>query len=254
MKKCHFLTLAIFVFLCPSPSSAQTEADWPRYFQLSGRLQAGFPMEGFADKQNKDGVGFGGQMLFQLKRGMPLFAGLDAGMLYLDKEKLKFTAIEDGQSVDYRLVTNNNIFMAHGLLRFKPFTNGWAQPYADGMVGVKKLYTRTRLIDETQNEDNVVEADTDLSDSAFSYGLGAGVQVYLSEFPTVLGDLRVTYLPGENATYYTRSKEAPDPIEDPLDVFEEVSSPTALLLIQLGVTLQLSSRDFEQKALPDDDH
>ncbi|MCB0559018.1 MAG: outer membrane beta-barrel protein [Lewinellaceae bacterium] len=252
MKKPPILYLALWACLWHIPASAQSEAEWPSYFQLSGHLQAGFPMEGFAGKQNKDGVGFGGQMLFQLKRGMPLFAGLDAGMLYLDQEKLKFTAIEDGQSVDYRRVTHNNIFMAHGLLRFKPFTNGLAQPYADGLAGVKKLYTRTRLIDESQNEDNIVESDTDLSDSAFSYGLGAGVQVYLSEFPTILGDLRVTYLPGENATYYTRSQEAPDPIEDPLDVFEEVSSPTALLLIQLGVTLQLSSRDFEKRAIPDD--
>ena len=174
-------------------------------------------------------------------------------MLYLDKEKLKFTAVEDGQSVDYRLVTNSNIFMVHGLLRVKPFTNGWAQPYADGMVGLKKLYTRTRLIDESQQDEEVVEADTDLSDSAFSYGLGAGIQVYLSDYPTILGDLRVAYLPGENATYYTRSAEEPSMIEDPLDVFEKVSSPTTLLLIQAGVTLQLSGRDFAKEATPDDD-
>ena len=146
MKKRYLIALALLASLFRAPASAQTEADWPWYFQLTGHLQAGFPMEGFAGKQEKDGVGFGGQMLFQMKRGRPLFVGLDASMLYLDKEKIKFTAIEDGQSVDYRLVTNINIFMAHGLVRFKPFVNGWAQPYAGGLVGFKKLYTRTRLI------------------------------------------------------------------------------------------------------------
>lgn len=252
MKKRHFPLFALFLILCQAPVLAQDEAEWPWYFQLNAYLQGGFPIEGYAGKQEKEGIGWGGQMLFQMKPGRPLFAGLEGSMLYLDKERLRFTAIENGQSVDYRLATNNNIFMAHGLLRFKPFTGSWAQPYADGLVGLKKLYTRTRLIDESQQEDEVVEAETDLSDTAFSYGLGAGLQVFLSDFPTVLGDIRVVYLPGENAAYYTRSGDAPDPIEDPLDVFERVSSPTTLLLIQVGVTLQLSGSDFEG-AFPDDD-
>lgn len=251
MKKWHFCAMAVIASLWVSEVVAQGEAGWPWYFQLNGHLQAGFPMEGFAGRQEKDGLGFGGQMLFQLERGRPLFVGLEGSMLYLDKEKFRFTVVEDGQSTDYRLVTNSNIFMGHGLLRFKPFTSSWMQPYADGLVGLKKLYTRTRLIDESQDPEEVVEAETDLSDTAFSYGLGAGLQIYLSDFPTVLADIRVAYLPGENASYYTRRADAPDPVEDPLDVFEETSSPTALLMIQLGVTLQLSGSDFRQEAAPD---
>ncbi len=250
MKKWHSPALALIAMLWCPPASAQGETGWPWYFQLNGHLQGGFPMEAFADEQPKDGLGFGGQMLFQIRSGKPVFAGMEASMLYLDREKLSFTAIEDGQPVDYRLVSKSNIFMLHGLLRFKPFTGGWMQPYADGLFGLKKLYTRTRLIDESQSEEEVVEAGTDLSDSAFSYGLGAGLQVHLSGFPTVLGDLRVAYLPGENATYYARRKEAPDLIEDPIDVFEKVSSPTTLLVIQIGVTLQLSGSDFKKEAAP----
>lgn len=253
MKQWYFSFFILLAAICHSPALAQEEAGWPWYFQLNGHLQGGFPLEAFADEQDKNGLGFGGYMLFQAKRGRPVFIGLDASMLYLDREKLSFTIIEDGQATDFRLVTRSNIFMLHGLLRFKPFTNGWIQPYADGLFGLKKLYTRTRLIDESQDPEEVVEADTDLSDTAFSYGLGVGVQVYLSDLPTVLGCLRVSYLPGENATYYARSQEVPDPIEDPLDVFDKVSSPTTLLMIQLGVTIQLSGSDFEGNAAQDDD-
>ncbi|MCO6478432.1 MAG: outer membrane beta-barrel protein [Phaeodactylibacter sp.] len=247
------LLLSLLFLLFHSPGLSQEEAGWPWYMQANAHLHGGFPIEGYADKQEKDGLGWGAQLLFQAKRGRPLFVGLEGSMLYLDKERLRFTAIENGQEIDYRLVTNNNIFMAHGLLRFKPFVNSWVQPYADGLVGLKKLYTRTRLIDESLEDEEVVEAETDLSNTAFSYGLGAGLQVYLSDFPTVLGDIRVVYLPGENATYYTRRDEAPDPLEDPLDAFERVSSPTALLLIQLGVTIQLSDSDFQEAAAPNDD-
>ncbi|MCB0587824.1 MAG: hypothetical protein KDD06_21205 [Phaeodactylibacter sp.] len=254
MKNKYFPFLLLIAALWNAPTFAQEEAEWPWYLQLNGHLQGGFPIEGFAGRQEKNGLGWGGQLLFQLKRGRPLFVGLEGSMLYLDREKLRFTTVENGQAVDYRLVSSNNIFLGHGLLRFKPFTNSWAQPYADGLVGLKKLYTRTRLIDESQEEDEVVEATTDLSDSAFSYGLGLGVQVFLSDFPAVLGDIRVAYLPGENATYYTRRAEEPDVIEDPLDVFEEVSSPATLLLIQVGVTIQLSDSDFRGEALPDDDN
>ncbi len=252
MKRKNLIFPALLL-LFHSPALSQDEAGWPWYMQANAHLHAGFPIEGYADKQEKDGLGWGAQLLFQAKRGRPLFVGLEGSMLYLDKERLRFTAIENGQETDYRLVTNNNIFMAHGLLRFKPFVNSWVQPYADGLVGLKKLYTRTRLIDESLDDEEVVEAETDLSNTAFSYGLGAGLQVYLSDFPTVLGDIRVVYLPGENATYYTRSDEAPDPIEDTLDAFERVSSPTTLLLIQLGVTIQLSDSDFQEAAVPDDD-
>lgn len=253
MKQSYVPFFVLLTSFCCFKAAAQDEAEWPRYLQLNGYLQGGFPMEAFADKQEKDGLGFGAQLLLQARPGKPFFVGLDGSILYLDREKLRYTAIEDGQSVDYRLVSKSNIFLAHGLLRIKPFTNGWAQPYADGLAGLKKLYTRTRLIDETGQEEEVVETDTDLSDSAFSYGLGAGVQFYLSDNPTILGDIRAVYLPGENATYHTRSAEEPSTIQDPLDVFEIVSSPTTLLLIQVGVTLQLSGRDLEKAAIPDDD-
>lgn len=109
MKRC--LILPLLALLPAFQASTQDEAGWPWYFQFNGHLQGGFPIEAFADEQPKDGLGFGGQMLFQLRSGKPVFAGLEASMLYLGREKLSFTAIEDGQPVDYRLVSKSNIFM-----------------------------------------------------------------------------------------------------------------------------------------------
>jgi len=111
MKKWHSSALALIAMLWCLPASAQDETGWPWYFQLNGHLQGGFPIEAFADEQPKDGLGFGRQMLCQLRSGKPVFAGLEASMLYLGREKFSFTAIEDGQPVDYRLVSKSNIFM-----------------------------------------------------------------------------------------------------------------------------------------------
>ncbi|MCB0555848.1 MAG: hypothetical protein KDD02_20035 [Phaeodactylibacter sp.] len=235
-----------FLFIITAFGGLQAQDEkLPYYFQLNGNFQAGIPIEAFGDRLDKAGLGGGGLLLFQLGRGNPLFVGLEGSYLRYDTEKLDFDLLEDGVLNDYRLHTNNNILLGHALIRFKPFTGFFIQPYFDGLIGFKKFYTRTRFIDLMSGEDEVVEADTDQSDSAFSYGGAAGLQIRVSTFPDILIDLRCAYLPGATATYLVRKADNSGPFEDPIDAFEEAASPTTLLMPQIGVTIQLSNRDFQ---------
>lgn len=223
----------------------------PFYMQFNGHFQVGVPLEGFADRLDKQGIGGGGLFALQLGRGRPLFGGLDVAFLRYDGEKLDFDILEEGVLNDYRLHTNNNILLGHALLRFKPFTGFFIQPYFDGLIGFKRFYTRTRFIDLLEGEDEVVEADTDQSDTAFSYGGAAGLQFRVGSAPDILIDLRCGYLPGATASYLVRKEGDNGPLEDPIDAFEEAASPTALLSVQLGLTIQFSGRDF-QAELPEE--
>lgn len=216
----------------------------PYYFHFSGNFQVGIPIEAFADKLSEQGIGGGGSLAFQLGRGKPLFGGADFSYLRYDSERLDFDILEEGVLNDYRLQTNNNILMAHALVRFKPFTGFFIQPYFDGLIGFKRLYTRTRFIDLMDDDDEVVEADTDHSDTAFSYGGAAGLQFRVSTAPDILIDLRCAYLPGSTATYLARKQNADGPYDDPIEAFDEVASPTTLLIPQIGLTIQFSNRDL----------
>jgi hypothetical protein len=226
---------------------AQEEADLPYYFQFNSHFQVGVPMAPLSERLTRTGVGGGGALAFQLGRGRPLFAGLDISYLRYDSESQRFQAVNNGLLTDFREVTANNILLTHGLLRFKPFTGFFLQPYFDGMVGLKWFYTRTRLLLVLEDEiDEVVEANINQSDRAFSFGGAIGAHLRLSSYPDILLDLRCAYLPGATARYMVRRRDGSGPFTAPIDAFEETASPTFLLLPQIGITFQFSSRDFSK--------
>jgi hypothetical protein len=224
--------------------SAQEEA-LPYYFQLNSHFQAGVPLPPFSDRLSRTGIGGGGLLAFQLGQGRPLFAGVDVSYLRYDIERVNFQTIDNGVLTDFQLVTSNNILLTHGLLRFKPFTGFFIQPYFDGMLGMKWFYTRTRLLLVLEDEINeVVEANINQSDRAFSFGGAIGMQFRVSTAPDMLIDLRCAYLPGATARYMVRQRGSTGPFTEPIDAFGEAASPTIMLLPQLGITIQFSNRDY----------
>jgi opacity protein-like surface antigen len=144
----------------------------------------------------------------------------------------------DGFLTDVELETTSNILFLHGMLRIKPDVNFFVQPYFDGLIGYKVLYTRTKLVDLLADEDRVLESETNQSDWAFSYGGAIGVQIDLSRRKNIYLDLRCAYLPGASAQYLVRREDTGQVFDEPIEAFEEKSSPTAVLLPQIGVTFE----------------
>lgn len=217
-------------------------------FHVNGNFQIGIPLEDFRDQL--DDIGFGGGGLFLVQAGnTPLAAGVELSIMGYAIEKARYSVRVGGFLKDYELQTSSNIFLGHVVLRFQPATSFPIKPYFDGMLGFKNLFTSTTLTDRDIGE--TLESGTDKSDWAFSYGGAAGLQIILSQNSGIVLDLRCAYLPGSNASYLTRKKDTgsnPD-YNDPIEAFEQKTSPTLLLLPQIGITFKgLFSKDNEEES------
>ncbi len=246
MKNALFFPLLISCSLCAAAQEAPQPSQPLYYGQVNANFQVAVPVEGFRTELMEAGIGFGGNLLLQLGRGRPLFGGLEFSYANFDGESVEFTSTQNGFPEDFRLRTRTNLLIGHGILRFKPFTGFFLQPYFDGLVGFKRLYARTTFTQLFDNdEEELLEASIDQSDTAFSFGVGSGLQIRLSHFPELLLDLRCTYYMGSNASFMVRDEAASGPFDDPIEAFEERTAPTSVLLPQIGITLQLSDAGLQ---------
>lgn len=237
-----YLVLSLLLFLHGITIAQSTPDDVRgRHFgYLNLNAQVGIPLDDFRDNLPKTGFGGGGYVLFQITRKMPLYAGIDlAGMVY-DRESKKYSINVGGFTEKYTLKTNNSIFLGHAMLRFSPIVDFPVKPYIDGMIGTKNLFTRTRLIDDDDFEEEDSNSEVERGDWALSYGLALGVRLQVfRKAPEITIDLRCAYLPGANATYLVRKTGDSGPYELPIDAFEEKSSATNLLIPSLGITFNM---------------
>ena len=149
---------------------------------INANFQIGFPVEAF--RRNLDHPGYGGGGLFTIKlAGGPIWVGGEISAMVYEYESQEFTANIGGFLQDYELRTNSNIFLAHAFIRIQPNWNRTFQPYLDGLIGIKNLFTRTKLLDLQLEEDNVIENNKEQGDIALSYGIAAGcANAFFSSF------------------------------------------------------------------------
>jgi len=235
---------SFFVFLIATTfATAQDTESKPWRMYLNGNFQLGIPQQDFKENLDRVGIGGGALLLFQLGK-MPLYAGAEFSGMSYDRESIDYTVNIGGFLRDYELRTSNSIFMMHGVLRIQPDLNGPIQPYLDGMIGTKNLFTRTRLIEDDNDGDpdnNDEESRVETGDWAFSYGGALGIQIDISRSQGILLDLRCAFLPGANASYLVRKPGDNVNYDEPIDAFEEKSSPTTLLMPQIGLTFLISN-------------
>jgi opacity protein-like surface antigen len=117
------------------------------------------------------------------------------------------------------------------VLRAQPRT-GPVRPYFDGLIGLKHLFTKTSISD--LSDDETIASNTDLSDTALSYGFGGGLQIPLTKGPEarILLDTGVRYLRGARAEYLRKGSIRED---NGLVFFDVLSSRTDVLTVQVGV-------------------
>ena len=188
---------------------------------FSGQL--GVPLNEFRDNTDAIGGGFRASLYVPFAPSVPVFFGIDFGyMVYGSNvqrinEQLRFVSsngipINNFPTIpiNLRVTTKNNMINSYAVLRAKaPLTT--VQPYIDALVGLNYLYTRTRILDETDNriltdpdESNVISASTQINSLVFSYGGGAGVMINLGT--NLKLDVRAIYLFGGEAEYFDSSQ------------------------------------------------
>ena len=110
---------------------------------------------------------------------------------------------------DIRLRRNNELANLLGIIRLKPDVSGDFQPYVDFIGGMTYIYTRAVYRDSGVQEP--FREDTELRDLAFNYGLGGGMEIFLSDELSldfrvrVLKGSRVNYLTSRSVTYNTET-------------------------------------------------
>lgn len=236
MNKCLLCILCVLAigFGASAQEELAEQDNAPYHIFFSPYFQMGLPQEVLRTNIDRIGYGGGGVLVFQIKR-LPVFAGADMTFLNFDRESERYNDNTEWTS-------RTNLFMGHGVIRFQPFVDFPIYPYFDALFGVKHFYARTTVefldTDESDSSGNG-------SDSALSYGFAAGAQFAIFGNPGITMDFRCSYLPGNNATYFARDPTANGPFDDPIEAFQRRTSPSPMLLLQLGVTLNLNDPYFD---------
>lgn len=256
------LILTLFILFSFNSLRAQTH--------LGIQLTGGFPMNEF--KENSDAVGFGGNinLMFPFFKKSPLFLGFDLGyQMYgyrSNTQSVNAQIVANGQVIssipmNFKITNTNNLLNGHLILRLK-IPLPIVQPYIDGMIGFKNLYTRTTIENVTNNynnynyntnttNNNIINSRTNLTDWASSYGYGGGFMFKIGS--GVALDLRCVYLLGSEARYFDKSSTSTWDIRfqqgtgnniEPISSTNTLSmkkSKTDMLFVSMGLTINLGS-------------
>ena len=230
LTKIRPLTFAIFILVALG-GSARTRA---QELQLGIDFLTAIPQSEFKQNVKNNGFGVSGNVLVGLGRS-PLLAGLDAGLATYGHESRKVPLSGSIPDITVDVKTDNNIVLTHFLLRAQP-RHGAVRPYADGLVGFKYLFTKTTV--QSDSSDQPLASNNNLSDFAFSYGLGGGVQSRLARLGRsreLLFDAKVRYLWGAQARYL---KEGSIVRAGGTAIFDVLSSRTNAVTLQVGVGIR----------------
>ena len=191
------------------------------------------PQGEFKDNISNNGYGGGGNFLFGLWRS-PFLAGIDVGFVNYGSVGRSVPLAPTIPEVRVDVFTDNNIVLTHFLLRAKP-RHGTVQPYGDVLIGLKYLYTSTTVRGDSENDP--IASDTNLSDTALSYGVGGGLQVSVAKFSgaELMIDGGARYLWGSHANYLRKGSITEI---NGVPVFDVLSSRTDALTLRIGVTFR----------------
>ena len=192
-------------------------------FDLGVEALAVLP-RGQLDDNVGDGYGVGLQFMVPLGKG-PFSIGAEAAFAtYADQRRELFD--------DLDVVTSNDIGSLNAVFRVQA-TSGRVRPYLDAVIGVKFFQTESSLeLDDCSFcDDSTIDTDTELRDEAFAYGVGAGLQIELSE--SLFLDTRARYTRGRDATYLTRGSISDENLDERLR-----ESRTDTVSFHLGLVLR----------------
>ena len=180
--KTHFLAFGMLLLLVSvlwtapvqAQDQAQNQAVRP---EASVSFLVGIPQGEFRDNVSNPGFGidlFGGLGLGQ----SPVVLGLDLGFLIYGREVRREPFSNTIPDVTVRVETTNNIFQSHFVLRLQP-PEGAIRPYAEGLIGLKYLFTQTQIQSERFGDNEPIARSTNFDDVALSYGVGGGMAIEL---------------------------------------------------------------------------
>jgi hypothetical protein len=174
-------------------------------------FDAGFPQEEFRDNVDNAGLGIGLYMVVG-STNHPFGIGGSVDFMQYGEETREepwSTTIPD---VFVDVTTTNDLVAGHLFMRVQP-TDWVVQPYVEGLIGLHYLSTTTSVSDQG-DDDEPIASTKQLSDFAFSYGLGAGIRLRVWR-PSPGSELE-DYIPDDEgeATWEIADEETPAGAEE----------------------------------------
>lgn len=223
----------------PAPE-LEAAPEFVPYLYFNANIQAGLPFQLFKSRGQTESYGAGGLFLVQVGP-RPIYFGLEGAMHRFDSEAISFEEVVNGFVEEFEQTTKNNALLAHLVLRIQPWDNSLFRPYLDGLVGTKYLFTRT-TVENLETEDT--NSNLEMEDWALSYGVALGLQLGVFRNEAVTIDLRCVVLTGNASTFLARDPNASPPYFAPIEAFWERNAPAAMLIPQIGVSVDLSTVDY----------
>jgi hypothetical protein len=250
--------------------------------QTHGHLafEMGIPIKEFKEQTDKLGAGARGSVYFPFQRGVPVFLGVGLGYQLFGSHRQEIhevlqvklgNTVIDEIPIDLLVQTNNNFFNAFVSVRYKAPLD-YVQPYIEARGGLNNFYTRTKVLDNTEDriftsqEDNVITSKTQSNSTTYHFGLEGGFIVRLGGLGIHLG---AAYLMGGKAKYYDQSQISQWTVEfkgsggsyDPdnlssenVDLVETDAAPkkslTDMVLVNAGITFGVGTKKKTKKPVP----
>ena len=231
-------------------------------------LAGAIPMNEF--KENTTSTGFGLNLNFYIpfQRNLPLYFGFGFGYhlfgsnsqeLHENIEVKAGNVLISTIPIDLRVETNNNHLNGFVSIRYKAPLE-IVQPYAELKGGFNYLYTRTKVLDITNDryltkDEPNNEINSRTASSGFTYAYGAEGGFIIKPWKNCGINVSAAYLYGGRTKYYDESQtrnwtvnfsgqsgtfNPADPDPDTLDLnadsAEPIRSTTDMLIISLGFT------------------
>ena len=222
MKLFNLMRTGILLLVITSVTTENLQAQ----SDLNLFIEMGRPQGAFNQNTKAVGLGFGAGLVFPIDKNKHIMIGGEFSYEIYGKE------IKSDRANSYDLITNNNIFMTHAVIRITPFSEGILIPYIDLKGGLKNFYTKTKVKDDVLAGD-ATEVIGEFNDVAGSYGGAFGVRLQRSDAVSLFAD--ASFLAGGRATYVDRKSFERDP--DGVVSFDSKHSRTNMVLFRFGVTL-----------------
>ncbi len=228
MKKSGILAALVLVGLFPAAAAA---ADYPK-FQVGLSFSPTFPQGGFKDSLDRTIWGGSLSFTFRPSRG-PLTLGTSIGIGAYDSDSWETWLGLTDPDVIVSARSTHSVVAWNVFLRLQP-ADGALRPYLDVFAGLHFLSTDTSIgDDEGDNYDSSVNI---ASDTAFAYGVGAGVMVPVIRFVRRDGRTR-SRLEMDFGVRYARGGRAEYLVDTGIPgVYDTRRSRTDMLSVSAGLT------------------
>ncbi len=214
-------------------------------------VTAGVPQGELERHLDRAAIGFSGFVGGPVP-GTPIVLGSEIGFMNYGADarlRVHETVFDEGVGSEFAVPVeavhtniSNNILMGHLVLRLEPL-EGMFRPYVDGLAGVKYFAARLGVESDVVVFRRGLSQDATVTDYAFSYGVGGGIELMLyehaSHWRTETADVSlhvgVRYLFGTRASYVAESSV--HEVDGEL-IAQRVSSRTDLIVPQLGLRIR----------------